>query len=110
MKKPPPPRFTRSEKLQIVHDVRTYQQRHGCSQKHAILALGHKPETVHHWLLLHARGELVPDSNDRMATALQWVDDGHPISTAAQKGGVPEAALVKALQQRPAKPRHFTFS
>lgn len=108
-KNPAPRRWTNGEKLSIVRAVRAYQQQHGCNQRKAILDLGYKPETVHHWITKELRGELV-DSADNLANAIDWVDKGYPITTAAIKGGVTQAELIKALQQRPAKPRHFAFS
>lgn len=112
MKQPPPKRFTKSEKLQIVHDVRTYQQRHGCSQKNAILALGYKVETVHHWILQYNRGELLDRGAESaaLANALAWYDKGEDLPIAARRGGVSQNVLITALKRRPPQPRHRHYS
>ena len=112
MKQPPPKRFTKSEKLQIVQAILAYQQLHGCSQKTAIVTLGYKVETVHHWILQYNRGELLDRGAESaaLANALAWYDKGEDLPIAARRGGVSQNVLITALKRRPPQPRHFHFS
>lgn len=110
MKRPPPPRYTTAYKLRIVQDVLAYQRLHDCTQRKAITDLGHKFETVSHWILKYHRGELMDRSAEATTNALAWYERGYTIADAAQKAGIPENALVNALKRGAAKPRHFHFS
>ncbi len=106
------PNISPATKQARINDGRAivaYMAAHQLNQRSSGAALGINPSRASQCVRLYK--EALRQDNDckRFKQAVAYVQDGHPIHTAAVKFMVNETELCKALSAAPAKPKHITY-